>query len=127
MDTLHTALRDLPPLYKSSATLLALALATYLWLFPIANARIHFGDLPNPGPGPWLLGHALANFHPPSPNAAHIDLHKTNGHTIKYRTQLGSFEVSTINPTAILHCQQPRVRNEQDVVQRRIQIFNQGR
>ncbi|ODN79297.1 hypothetical protein L202_03309 [Cryptococcus amylolentus CBS 6039] len=101
MDTLPTVLRDLPPLYKAPATLLALAFATYLWLFPIANARIPFRNLPDPGPGHWLLGHALANFHPPSPNAAHIDLHKTHGHTIKYRTQLGNFEVSTIDPTAI--------------------------
>ncbi|ODN79294.1 hypothetical protein L202_03306 [Cryptococcus amylolentus CBS 6039] len=98
---LPTVLRNLPPLYKASATFLALAFATYLWLFPIANARIPFRNLPDPGPGHWLLGHVIPVLFGPSPNSANIDFHKTLGHTIKYRTQLGSYEVSTIDPTAI--------------------------
>ncbi|TYJ53844.1 hypothetical protein B9479_005531 [Cryptococcus floricola] len=55
----------------------------------------------NPGTGNWLLGHAIPVIFNPSPNSASIDFHKTLGHTIKYRTQFGSYEVSTIDPTAI--------------------------
>ncbi|ODN87686.1 hypothetical protein L198_06910 [Cryptococcus wingfieldii CBS 7118] len=100
---LPTVLRDSPPLYKASATLIVFVLATYLWLFPIANARIPFRNLPDPGPGHWLLGHVMNVFLAPTPNATNITFHKAHGPTIKYRTQLGRFEVSTIDPTAIAY------------------------
>ncbi|TYJ53845.1 hypothetical protein B9479_005532 [Cryptococcus floricola] len=100
---LPTVLRDAPPLYKASATLLVLAFATYLWLFTIANARIPFRNLPDPGPGHWLLGHVMNVFLAPTPNATNITFHKAHGPTLKYRTQLGRFEVSTIDPTAIAY------------------------
>ncbi|ODN87678.1 hypothetical protein L198_06902 [Cryptococcus wingfieldii CBS 7118] len=100
---LPSALRDLPPLYIASTTLIALALTIYLWLFYIAYARIPFRNLPDPGPGHWLLGHVPSFFAAASANSFHVDWHKAHGHTLKYRTQLGSYEVSTIDPTAIAY------------------------
>ncbi|WVQ75739.1 hypothetical protein IAR50_005370 [Cryptococcus sp. DSM 104548] len=99
--SLPTLLGSPPPLYIASAAAITVSIATYLWLYPIAEARIPFRNLPDPGPGNWLFGQIAAAFLTSSPNAAYIQWHKSLGHTIKYRTQFGSYHISTIDPTAI--------------------------
>ncbi|ODN79678.1 hypothetical protein L202_03609 [Cryptococcus amylolentus CBS 6039] len=99
--TLAHLIASLPPLQLTAVSLAILTFAGYLWLYPIAYARLAYRNLPGPDPGSFFWGNITGVFAPPTPNSAHADWHKAHGHTIKYRMQFGSHDLSTIDPAAL--------------------------